>query len=156
MAEFTREAYDQLVKERERVEEEFREASLAVGDTVDGDPNAWHDNFSFDDATRRVHALLGRRDKLDEMIRNAIVVDKLEPHSEVMVGSHVEVSSSDGVKAYIIGGEFNVRQTNQDGIRVLSTKSPLGRALLGHEKGDTVRYHLPKGGEREVTVENVW
>lgn len=156
MAEYPPESYAQLVRLRDDVDREHSEALLAIAGTVDGNPNAWHDNFSYDDAIRREQELRRRLSMLNAMIEHAVVVDKSGPHSQVGVGSYVEVVATDGDTIFMIGGEFNVERHTAEGFRVLSTKSPLGQALLGHVVGDVVRYRLPNGGEREVAVKNVW
>ncbi len=68
--------------------------------------------------------------------------------SRVLFGATVVVADEDGnEKEWRVYGEDEV---NIEG-GILSFRSPSGRALLGKEEGDEVRFHAP-GGQRELEI----
>ena len=93
---------------------------------------------------------------LEEKLRSATVIDQSELDTNVVrVGVTVEVKDADSGKpdAFMIVGS-----TEADGSaspKRLSNESPVGKALLGHKRGDTVEVHLPSGKVRRLTVSKI-
>lgn len=78
--------------------------------------------------------------ELDEKVKQAKVIKKTKG-TVAKLGSSVEVSSEMGKATYaIVGGQ----EANPTEGRI-SNESPLGKALLGHEKGDEVKVMAPNG-----------
>ena len=70
--------------------------------------------------------------------------------STVRLGSLVRVQDRDGVEEFtIVGGE-----EADAAMRLISTESPLGMALLGRSEGEQVKVRAP-GGLRAVTIVQV-
>jgi transcription elongation factor GreA len=61
----------------------------------------------------------------------------------IVVGSHVTLRPDDSneKEAYTIVGPAEADPTNG----LISNESPLGKALLGHKKGDRVQVDAPAG-----------
>jgi transcription elongation factor GreA len=95
----------------------------------------------------------GRILHLQRLLENATIVE-VDPDGAVEVRSGCVVSISyegdDTVERYLLGSI----EERRDGVDVISPGSPLGKALLGAEKGETVRYRAP-GGELAVTVVDI-
>jgi transcription elongation GreA/GreB family factor len=71
-------------------------------------------------------------------------------NSTVRLGSLVRVQDRDGEEEFtIVGGE-----EADASLRLISTESPLGMALLGRTEGDLVKVRAP-GGLRAVTIVEV-
>ena len=75
------------------------------------------------------------RSRLD----NSVLVDESEVvHDEVSVGSLVEIEDEDGQR-------MEIEISSVGGSGTISPDSPLGRALVGHAKGDAVSVEAPSG-----------
>jgi transcription elongation factor GreA len=108
------------------------------------------ENSEYDDAKNEQAMLEARIAQLEDKLRAASVIDASELTSDVVrVGSIVSVSDEDkGRKLdYTIVGstEADPRQNR------LSNESPVGKALIGHKKGDLVKVPTPKG-ERKLKI----
>lgn len=79
--------------------------------------------------------------KLEEMIRDAVLIKKDHKSDRVEVGSTVQVRSGGREEAYTIVGseEANPREGR------ISNESPLGRGFLGKKKGEKVEIKTPGG-----------
>ncbi len=102
------------------------------------------DNAEFESAKQDQALLEGRIAKLEDLLRKAIVRDTPADASAVGPGVVVTIRDTadpDFEDSYILA-ESEERVT---GARVLSPKSPLGRALLGKVIGDKVTYEAPGG-----------
>jgi transcription elongation factor GreB len=91
---------------------------------------------------RRIHFLTRR-------LESARVVEPRTDGTEAAYfGAYVEVEGEDGARAtYRIVGEDEIDL----GLGHISWRSPLGRCLLKHEAGDTVRLRRPNG-DVELTI----
>lgn len=71
-------------------------------------------------------------------------VPESDQRSAVEVGSRVTIDFGDGhPETYCL---IDARWPTPEGSgAVLSTQTPVGRALLGHRVGDTVTYNAPRG-----------
>ena len=56
--------------------------------------------------------------------------------------------SDDEVETFLLGA----REIEPEGIRVYSPESPLGAAINGRSKGETVAYLAPNGKELKVVI----
>ena len=86
----------------------------------------------------------GRILQLENMLKNAVVVDESElPNDVVSVGTIVKVKDYDfdeEVEYTIVGStEVNLAENK------ISNESPIGKALLGAKKGQTVEVNAPAG-----------
>lgn len=102
------------------------------------------ENSEYEDAKNEQAFVEGRILQLEQMLRNAKVIDNHDaPPDRITVGSTVrlkDLSSGEEI-AYMIVGSAEVDPL-QDKI---SNESPVGRALLGKKKGDTVEVTVPAG-----------
>src|SRR5215216_4375219 len=102
------------------------------------------ENAEYDDAKNEQMLLEHRIATLEERLRHAQVIDKKSIAKDVVsVGSHVklrDVSAKETVEYHIVGSA----EANPDANK-LSNESPVGRAILGKKKGETVEVTTPKG-----------
>src|SRR6202521_220001 len=102
------------------------------------------ENAEYEDAKQEQAFVEGRVLKLESMIRNARVIDASDyVADEVHLGATikvVETSSKTGHEFTIVGSA----EADQKNAR-LSNESPLGRALIGKKKGETVDVQAPRG-----------
>ncbi|HZZ64113.1 MAG TPA: transcription elongation factor GreA [Candidatus Baltobacteraceae bacterium] len=102
------------------------------------------ENAEYEDAKQEQAFIEGRIIKLEQMIRNARIIDESDYSAdEVHLGSMVKVKDLKGSASheFSIVGSAEADPVNQR----ISNESPLGRALMGHKKGETVDVTTPRG-----------
>ena len=145
----SREAYDRLADELEHLRTEGRrQASAAIEAAREhGD---LRENAEYDAAKDDQGKMELRIRQLEQMLAEAQVGDAPDGDT-VAAGMLVTTIDDDGDRDEYLLGTIEDRV---DGVPVISTGSPLGRALMGAQVGETVTYHAPVG-ELSVTVEAV-
>jgi transcription elongation factor GreA len=58
--------------------------------------------------------------------------------------------SDDEAETFLLGAREMEDPTS--GLKVYSPQSPLGSAIIGHQKGDVVAYEAPNGKKLEVEI----
>ena len=112
------------------------------------------ENSEYDDAKNEQAMLEARIASLEEKLRSASVIDASELDSNVVrVGSLVSVKDEGSGKSlkYTIVGSTEANPSENR----LSNESPVGKALLGRKKGDTVKVQLPNGKSRELKITKI-
>jgi len=102
------------------------------------------ENAEYEDAKQEQAFVEGRILKLEAMIRNARLLDGFEGAvGEVNLGASVKIKElkSGDTHEFTIVGSAESDPPNQR----LSNESPLGRALIGRKKGETVDVTTPRG-----------
>ena len=102
------------------------------------------ENSEYDEAKNDQAFNEGRIIKLENMLKNAVVVDESEiPTDKVSVGSIVKVMDYefDEEVEYAIVGSAEADPMNFK----ISNESPVGSALLGKKVGDVVEVTVPSG-----------
>jgi transcription elongation factor GreA len=108
------------------------------------------ENSEYDDAKNEQAMLETRIASLEDKLRAAQVIDASSLSSDIVrVGSVVDVKDEDNNKnqTYTIVGSTEADPGNHR----LSNESPVGKALIGHKKGDVVSVPAPKG-ERKLKI----
>src|ERR671936_2719737 len=104
------------------------------------------------DAAKNEQAMLEKQiADLEEKLRNARVIDEKAVDTDVVnigVTVHVKDQKTDKSVKYRLGGsaEADPRENK------LSNESPVGKALLGHKRGDIVSVPVPRGPTRKRKV----
>jgi len=102
------------------------------------------ENAEYEDAKNDQAFIEGRILQLDQMLRNAKVIDNQHaPADTITVGATVrlkDMGSGEEISYTIVGSPE--ADPDQDKI---SNESPVGRALLGRRNGDTVDVQVPAG-----------
>ena len=102
------------------------------------------ENSEYDDAKNEQALLESRILRLKEQLRAARVVDTSDVSTDVVaVGTKVKVEYvDDGDKVeYVIVGSAEADPAQNK----LSNESPVGRAVIGHKKGEVVEVAAPAG-----------
>jgi|SRR5581483_3403265 len=102
------------------------------------------ENAEYDDAKNEQALLEHRIAMLEERLRSARVIEKGDiKKDEVSIGSLVKLKDMETNKTFeyhIVGSaEANPAQAK------LSNESPVGKAILGHKKGEIVEVSAPRG-----------
>jgi transcription elongation factor GreA len=150
----TQEAYDRLKAELEHLMGPVRaELSRRIAEArEEGD---LRENGGYQAAKEEQGKTEAQIRKLQDMLRRARVGDTPPDDGIVEPGMKVTIrfEGDDETETFILGSrELLALDTSVD-IEVYSPDSPLGKAISGKRKGDTVTYNTPNG--RAVTVEIV-
>ena len=115
------------------------------------------ENSEYDDAKNEQMMLEARIASLEEKLRSATVIDQSELDTNVVrVGVTVDVedSTAGGKKdQFMIVGSTEADPAASP--KRLSNESPVGKALLGRKKGDTVDVTLPSGKVRQLKIAKI-
>jgi transcription elongation factor GreA len=137
----TRAGYQKLEKElkhlrtvrRQEVAQRLHQA-LEEGDILE--------NAELEDARNEQAFLEGRILTIEDLLRNATIIEENGPREAVGIGSHVTViENSEPPETYHIVGSAEADPTQG----LISNESPLGRALMGLKVGDTAQVNAPDG-----------
>jgi transcription elongation factor GreA len=103
------------------------------------------ENAEYDDAKNEQAMLEARIAQLEEKLRSATVIDNSDLGTDmVRVGSVVHVKEGSKSTKYTIVGSAEASPAEMK----LSNESPVGKALLGHKRGEEVTFTTPKGKRR--------
>ena len=110
------------------------------------------ENAEYDDAKNEQAMLEARIAQLEDKLRSATVIDASSMTNDVVsVGTIVHVKDESGKSTkYTIVGSAEASPAEMR----LSNESPVGKALLGHKRGEQVTFATPKG-ERRLTITKI-
>ncbi|MDX1535867.1 MAG: transcription elongation factor GreA [Candidatus Spechtbacterales bacterium] len=138
----TQKGYDNLKEELTRLEEEERpkvakklKEAIAEGDLSE--------NAAYEDAKDEQGRLEGRIHELKQILNTATIV-KGSNGNKVAIGSTIKVKGAKGEKTYKITGSGEANPTEGK----ISYDSPIGKAFVGHKKGEEVEAELPAGKKK--------
>ncbi len=139
----TREGYEKLRSEIEFLQTEKRR-EIAERIRIAREFGDIAENAEYDDAKNEQAMLEHRIATLEERLLEARVVAEDEVSTDVVsIGSTVrlkDIEANQTVEYHIVGSaEANPAE------RKLSNESPVGRAIMGHKKGETVEVAAPRG-----------
>ncbi len=99
------------------------------------------ENAEYEDAKNEQAFVEGQIQRLEGLIKNATIIEGTHSTDHVQIGSTVKVEGADGAESFTIVG--STEASPRDG--KISNESPVGRALLGKRKGESVVVHVPAG-----------
>jgi transcription elongation factor GreA len=106
------------------------------------------------DAARQDQAMIEKRiSELENMLRNAEVLEDSEEGDipgVIRLGSKVVVDFDGDEENYTVVGAIEAKPT----MGLISTESPIGKALIGKRAGDTAQVETP-GGVTTVKIKDV-
>ena len=112
------------------------------------------ENAEYDDAKNEQMMLEQKIAQLEERLRSAQVINAEDLSTDaVKVGVTVNVKdekTGDSDK-YTIVGSAEASPSEKK----LSNESPVGKALIGHKRGDTVEVSLPNGKKRQLKITKI-
>ena len=112
------------------------------------------ENSEYDDAKNEQAMVEQRISQLEERVRRSKVIDEKRVATDVVnVGVRVHVKdqkSGDSRKFHIVGSaEADPTQEK------LSNESPIGKALVGHKKGEVVTVDVPRGPKKKLKITKI-
>jgi len=112
------------------------------------------ENSEYDDAKNEQALLEQRISQLEERLRRATVIDESDVDTEaVSVGTmvHVKDQKSGDSQKFRIVGSAEADPAEQK----LSNESPIGRALVGHKRGEIVTVDVPRGPKKKLKITKI-
>ncbi len=136
----TQKGYDEAVKQLEYLQK-VKRAEIVERIQEARSHGDLSENAEYDAARNEQAANEGEIIELDYKVKNAVIIEESDDTSVVHIGSEVTVYDADldEQAVYTIMGT-----TEADAMKnVVSNESPVGSALLGHKKGETVTVKAP-------------
>ena len=112
------------------------------------------ENSEYDDAKNEQAMLEKQIAELEEKLRSARIIDEKNVDTEtVTVGVlvHVKDQKTDKSTKFKIVGSAEADPAEQR----LSNESPVGKALIGHKRGDVVSVPVPRGPARKLKITKI-
>ena len=145
----TQEAFDKLTAELENLKGPVRQEVIARISAA-RDEGDLKENGGYHAAKDEQGKIEGRIRQLEDMLRRAQVGETPADDGIVEPGMKVTYRfvGDDDASTFLLGA----REIEDDSLDVFSPQSPLGSAILGAKKGDTVAYTAPNGKKLEVEI----
>jgi transcription elongation factor GreA len=139
----TKEGYEKLKREIDHLRNDKRR-EVAERIRIAREFGDIAENAEYDDAKNEQAMLEHRIAQLEERLLAARVIEKKEISKDVVsLGSHVKLRDVEAKKTFeyhIVGSaEANPAESK------LSNESPVGKAIIGKKKGETVEVSTPRG-----------
>ncbi len=101
------------------------------------------ENSAYDEAKNEQAFVEGRIMTIEQMLKNAVMIDATRASDMVGIGSYVSVleRGTRNEETFQIVGSAEADPTKGR----ISNESPVGRALLGKREGDEVQIKIPDG-----------
>jgi len=112
------------------------------------------ENSEYDDAKNEQAMLEKQIADLEEKLRSARAVDRDEVDTgsvSVGVTVHVKDQKTDESSKYRIVGSAEASPAEQK----VSNESPVGKALMGHKRGEIVSVPVPRGPARKLKITKI-
>jgi len=112
------------------------------------------ENSEYDDAKNEQAMLEKQISDLEEKLRSAVVIDEKKVDTDVVgvgVTVHVKDQKTDKSTKYKIVGSAEANPAEAK----LSNESPVGKALIGHKRGETVSVPVPRGPARKLKITKI-
>jgi len=112
------------------------------------------ENSEYDDAKNEQAMLEKQIAELEEKLRSARIIDEKNVDTEtVAVGVlvHVKDQKTEKSTKFKIVGSAEADPAEQR----LSNESPVGKALIGHKRGDVVSVPVPRGPARKLKITKI-
>lgn len=106
------------------------------------------ENSEYDDAKNEQAMMEGRIAEINRILQEATIISASKKGSKINIGNTVTVEMNGAERVFTIvgGAESNVAAGK------ISNLSPVGQALLGSKKGDTVTAVGPNGRETQIKI----
>ena len=145
----TQEAYNKLHGELENLKGPMRH-EIVGRISAARDEGDLKENGGYHAAKDEQGKIEARIRQLEDMLRRAEVGETPPDDGIVEPGMKVTYKfvGDDETSTFLLGA----REIEDDELEAFSPQSPLGSAILGHQKGDTVTYTAPNGKQLQVKV----
>ena len=135
----TAEGLNKLKIQLEETKQKLKDVSVKIKEARElGDLS---ENAEYHEAKNEQSFLMGKEAELEQKIKNAQIIEKNKNGDSINVGSTVKIDDDGDVVEYtIVGSDESDPLSGR-----ISVDSPIGSALIGHKKGETVTVKTPAG-----------
>ena len=146
----TQDAFDKLQAELENLRGPVR-SEIVARISAARDEGDLKENGGYHAAREEQGKAEARIRQLEDMLRRAEVGETPADDGVVEPGMTVtyRFAGDDDVETFLLGAREMADTTE---LTVYSPQSPLGSAIIGHKKGETVPYQAPNGTTLEVEI----
>jgi transcription elongation factor GreA len=112
------------------------------------------ENSEYDDAKNEQAMLEKQIADLEEKLRSARVIDEKDVSADVVnvgVTVHLKDQKTDKSTKFKIVGSAEANPAESK----LSNESPVGKALLGHKRGEIISVPVPRGPARKLKITKI-
>ena len=112
------------------------------------------ENSEYDDAKNEQAMLEKQIADLEDKLRNARVIDEKDVDTDAVtvgVTVHVKDQKTDKSTKFKMVGSAEANPSEQK----LSNESPVGKALMGHKRGEIVSVPVPRGPARKLKITKI-
>jgi transcription elongation factor GreA len=145
----TQAKYDELKGELEQLRGP-RRAELVKRVSDARDEGDLKENAGYHAARDELGKLDGRASQLTDMLERAKVGETPANDGVVNPGMQVTISLAGNKQTFLLGAREMA--SDDSDLDVFSPQSPLGQAINGAQRGDTVSYEAPNGKQFEVEI----
>ena len=147
----TQEAHDKLQTELEQLRGPVRNEIIARISAA-RDEGDLKENGGYHAAREEQAKTEARIRQLEDMLRRAQVGET--PPADGIVEPGMKVTTrfvgDDDTETFLLGAR-EMAETTED-LQVFSPQSPMGAAIIGYKKGDTVAYEAPNGRQLKIEI----
>jgi transcription elongation factor GreA len=147
----TKEGHERLVRELDELRSTGRKG---IADRIHTAKElaATQNDAEYEDAKNAQAFVEGQILELESMLTNAVIIDEEQAHhaTRIQLGSRVTVRHPDDGREQHFTIVGPAEASPHDGR--ISHESPVGRALLGHRKGESVEVVVPAGVQKLKVV----
>jgi transcription elongation factor GreA len=149
----TQDAFDKLQAELENLRGPVR-SEVVARISAARDEGDLKENGGYHAAREEQGKVEARIRQLEDMLRRAQVGETPADDGVVEPGMKVTYrfagDPDDAAETFLLGARE--MEDTTEGLKVYSPQSPLGSAIIGAKKGDTVAYEAPNGKKLEVEI----
>ena len=112
------------------------------------------ENSEYDDAKNEQAMLEKQINDLEEKLRTARIIDQKHVDTDIVgvgVTVHLKDQKTEKSTKYKIVGSAEANPADAK----LSNESPVGKALIGHKRGETVSVPVPRGPARKLKITKI-
>jgi transcription elongation factor GreA len=110
------------------------------------------ENSEYDDAKNEQAWVESRIAEVSQILAHATIIASPKKNDKVTLGARVELEDTSGEKfVYQLVGSAEADPAHNK----ISNESPVGQAILGARKGDTVKVQVPSGKVLEYVVVSI-
>jgi len=111
------------------------------------------ENSEYDDAKNEQAWVESRIIEINVILAHATIIDAPKKSDKVTLGSKVEIEDVETghVHLYQVVGSAEADPTHDR----ISNESPVGQAIMGHKKGETVQVTTPRGSVIEYVIVSI-
>ncbi len=99
------------------------------------------ENSAYTAAREELSLIEGRILEIEEILKNAEIINLKQDNGEISVGKQVVVEINNTQDTIYVVGEYEADPMNKK----LSNTSPIGKALIGKKVGDIIEVEVPSG-----------